>query len=61
MRGNFVFALILRVALFTSAFGQTTKIPCYNEGIALAEQGKYDVAINVYNRAIDIDPQSAEA
>ena len=42
-------------------FGQTTKINCYNKGIDLAEQGKYDEAIQAYDRVIEINSQDANA
>jgi len=52
--------LILLAALLTPAFGQASQINCYNEGIALAEQGKYDEAIEYFDSAIKINPQDAK-
>jgi len=33
----------------------------YNKGNDLSDQGKYDEAIQAYNKAIEIDPQDADA
>ena len=41
-------------------FGQTTKINCYNKGIDLAEQGKYDEAIKYFDGAIETNPRDAK-
>jgi len=53
--------MILLVALCAPASGETARISCYNEGIDLAEQGRYDEAVAAYDRAIEINPQSSEA
>ena len=40
---------------------QTTAKDWFDKGIALQEQGKYDEAVQAYNKAIEIDPQHASA
>ncbi len=52
--------LIILLMLCVPVFGQTTTIPCYNKGIALAEQGKYDEAIEYFDSAINVSPQDAK-
>jgi Flp pilus assembly protein TadD len=43
------------------AFGQTTEEDWFNKGIALEDLGKYDEAIQAFDKALELDPQNAEA
>ncbi len=49
--------LIVLLMVCSPIFGQATKITCYNKGIALAEQGKYNEAIEYFDSAITTDQQ----
>ena len=53
--------LIVLALLCMPAFAQTTAIDWNNKGDALRSQGKLDEAIQAYDKAIDINPQYAEA
>jgi tetratricopeptide (TPR) repeat protein len=50
---------ILLLVLMTSAQCQQTAEDWFNQGIALADQGKYYEAINAYDEAIRLDPNLA--
>lgn len=41
--------------------GQTTARDWFYKGVALCDQAEYDNAIEVYDEAIELDPQYAEA
>jgi tetratricopeptide (TPR) repeat protein len=49
--------LIELALLCASASGQMTAVDWDNKGIELAASGKYDEALQSYNKAIEIDPQ----
>jgi tetratricopeptide (TPR) repeat protein len=51
--------LMLAMLLIEPALGQQTASEWMDKGIALAEQGKYDEAIQVYDKAIEQDPTFA--
>jgi tetratricopeptide (TPR) repeat protein len=53
--------LIVLAVLCTPAFGQTTASEWLDKGNALAGQGKYDEAIQAFDKAIEINPQYADA
>jgi hypothetical protein len=61
IKGFFVLVLILLAALCMPGFGQTSANDWFDKGIALYNQGKYDQAIQAYDKAIEINPQYAEA
>lgn len=64
MKIKFVIALILipiASILNVSVFGQTTSDDWVIQGMDLNDQGKYEEAIESYNRAIDLDPKNAKA
>ena len=50
--------LILLLALITSAQCQKTAKDWVDEGIALAQQGKYDEALQALDKAIEINSQN---
>ncbi|HON37088.1 MAG TPA: tetratricopeptide repeat protein, partial [Methanothrix sp.] len=52
---------MMLAVLCAPTLGQTTAIDWYNKGIDLDSQGKYDEAIQAYDKAIEIDPQYTEA
>jgi tetratricopeptide (TPR) repeat protein len=54
-------AFIFWLALMTSAQCQQTAEDCYNKGVALSDQGKYNEAIKAYNEAIRLNPNLAVA
>ena len=54
-------AFILLLALMTSAQCQQTAEDWLYKGIALDGQGKFDDAIQAYDKAIELDPQYADA
>ena len=60
IKARLVSLLMILFVLCMPGIGQTDKIPCYNKGIDLAEQGKYDEAIEYFNSAIETDPQDAK-
>jgi tetratricopeptide (TPR) repeat protein len=61
MRMKFIIAIIALAVLCVPAFGQTTASEWLDKGLALYDQGKYDEAIQAYDKAIEIDPQNADA
>ena len=44
-----------------ATFGQTTAEDWFNEGLALHDQGNLDDAIAAHDKAINIDPNLAQA
>lgn len=56
-----ILVLILLSLLCSPAFGQTSAIDWYNKGNVLYNQSKYDEAIRAYDKAIEINPQYAQA
>ena len=59
--GRFILCLMTLAVLCAPTFGQTTANDWINKGSALIQLGKYDEAVLAYDRAIEIDPQYAEA
>jgi tetratricopeptide (TPR) repeat protein len=53
--------IIVFSILCISAFGQTTANEWFSNGTALENLGRYEEAIQAYNKAIEINPQYAEA
>ncbi len=53
--------LLMLNAFFISASGQQTAEDWNNKGLALYYLGRYDEAIQAYDRAIEITPQFADA
>jgi tetratricopeptide (TPR) repeat protein len=52
---------ILLLTLMTPAQCQQTAVDLFNKGVALDAQGKYDEALQAFDKAIEINPQLAEA
>jgi|WetSurMetagenome_2_1015567.scaffolds.fasta_scaffold00586_1 tetratricopeptide (TPR) repeat protein len=52
---------IILVMICTAAFGQLTALDWGNKGADLFGQGKYDEALQAFNKAIEINPQLAGA
>jgi len=61
MRLKIVIALIAIIVLYNPVFGQTTAEDWFNSGVALKEQLKYNTAIQAFDKAIELDPQYADA
>jgi tetratricopeptide (TPR) repeat protein len=59
--GKVVLLLIVLPLLYAPAFGQTTAVDWINKGNELVADAKYDEAIQAYNKAIDINPEDADA
>ncbi len=57
LKGKVVLLLIVLPLLYAPAFGQTTAVDWDNHAIELVHEGKYDEAIQAYNKAIEINPQ----
>jgi tetratricopeptide (TPR) repeat protein len=55
-RLKFIIAIIALAVLCVPAFGQTTTEDWFAKGNALYDQGKYDEAIQAYDKAIELDP-----
>jgi tetratricopeptide (TPR) repeat protein len=53
--------LLLTTALATPAIGQTNDTDWFSMGMDYYSQNKFEEAVQAYNRAIEIDPQDAEA
>lgn len=53
--------LLLTTALATPAVGQTNETDWFNEGMVSYGQGKYEAAVQAYDKAIGLNPQDAEA
>ena len=53
--------MIVLALLCTPAFGQTTAIDWLNKGNALVDLGRYNESILSYDRAIELNPQYANA
>jgi tetratricopeptide (TPR) repeat protein len=56
-RAKFVLILIVLALLCMPALGQRIAVDWDNEGIHLKAQGKYNEAIQAYDRAIEINPR----
>lgn len=54
---KFALVFVVLICLNAPAFGQTTAVDWDNRGNELEAEGRYDEAIQAYNRAIEIDPQ----
>ena len=52
---------LLAISLLLPAFGQETTDDLVKKGNVLRDQGKYSDAIQAYDKALEIDPQCAEA
>jgi tetratricopeptide (TPR) repeat protein len=55
---RFIVAVMVTILLCLPAFGQTTD-DWYNRVNDLYDQGKYEEAIQAYNKAIEINPNLA--
>lgn len=53
--------LVLMIVLCTPVFGQETVDELNSKGVDLAEQGRYEEAVAVFDKAIEIDPEYAYA
>jgi len=49
------------MVLCNTAFGQTTAKDWFDKGADLSNQSKYDEAVRALDKAIEINPQYAEA
>jgi tetratricopeptide (TPR) repeat protein len=56
MKLKLVIAVIALTTLYVPAFGQTTAREWYNKGVTLGCQGKYDEAIQAFDKAIELNP-----
>lgn len=57
MRFKAVFVLVIMlIVLCAPALGQTTAKEWFDKGVALAEQSRYDEAIEPFDKAIELDP-----
>jgi tetratricopeptide (TPR) repeat protein len=56
----FIVAVMAITLLCLPASGQTTAQDWYNKGLALDNQGRYDEAIQAYDKAIEIDPRDKD-
>ncbi|MBN1234767.1 MAG: tetratricopeptide repeat protein, partial [Methanotrichaceae archaeon] len=56
-----ILILISFAVICAPAFGQTTAIDWLKNGTELQAQGKLNEAIQAYNKAIEINPQYADA
>lgn len=54
---KFIFIFVTLITLCISAFGQMIAEDWMDKGAELFEQGKYDEALQAYNKAIEINPQ----
>lgn len=61
INGNAVLVLIVQTLLCMPMFGQITAVDWDNEGVHLRAQGKYNEAIQAFDKAIEIDLQDADA
>jgi Flp pilus assembly protein TadD len=59
--GKVVLLLIVLPLLYGPASGQTTAADWINKGDIFAAEAKYDEAIQAYNKAIEINPEDADA
>ncbi len=53
--------ILLAISLFGPALGQQTAADWLDKGYALDVQGRYDEAIQAYDKAIELNPQLAGA
>ena len=58
---TFLILTILAGCATTEEIKETDPVALLNQGAALLEEGQYDLSINCFNKAIEINPRFAEA
>jgi len=63
MKTEFVLVLAIAVLILAGipAFGQTTAEEWFDKGVNLSNQSRYNEAMKAFDKAIELNPQSAEA
>jgi tetratricopeptide (TPR) repeat protein len=61
IKAKFILVLITLAILCAPAFGQTTAKDWVEKGIALTLAGKYNESIAAFDKAVELNPQYADA